>query len=143
MPSRFAISNMCNMYLLIANLEPHNIHLLCRNSILTNPTICVMNGFETSLRLTKQIIHQIYRDESDGSRWSGLGAEPVEDDCGWCGGGALFGGRGGIFTTAPVADQPGTWRHAVKISQDAKTPLTQGGFEITQLVGWDERRRFL
>ncbi|XP_026318271.1 dipeptidyl aminopeptidase-like protein 6 [Hyposmocoma kahamanoa] len=85
----------------------------------------------------------IYRDETDGTRWSGLGAEPVEDDCGWCRGGALVGGRGGIFTTAPVTDQPGTWRHAVKISQDARTPLTQGTFEITQLVGWDERRRFL
>ncbi|KAI5641199.1 prolyl oligopeptidase family domain-containing protein [Phthorimaea operculella] len=92
---------------------------------------------------TSYTCQDIYRDESDGSRWSGLGSEPTEDDCGWCGGGALLGGRSGIFTTAPVADQPGTWRHAVRISQDAKTTLTQGTYEITQLAGWDERRRLL
>ncbi|CAH0718024.1 unnamed protein product, partial [Brenthis ino] len=85
----------------------------------------------------------IYRDESDGSRWSGLGSDPVEDDCGWCGGGALVGGRSGVFTTAPITDQGGIWRHAVHLTQDTRTTITQGNFEITQLVGWDERRRLL
>ncbi|XP_052741619.1 inactive dipeptidyl peptidase 10 isoform X2 [Bicyclus anynana] len=85
----------------------------------------------------------IYRDESDGSRWSGLGSDPVEEDCGWCGGGALVGGRSGIFTTAPITDQGGIWRHAVHLTQDTRTTVTQGNFEITQLVGWDERRRLL
>ncbi|CAK1543333.1 unnamed protein product [Leptosia nina] len=85
----------------------------------------------------------IYRDESDGTRWSGLGAEPVEEDCGWCGGGALVGGSSGVFTTVPVTDQGGVWRHAVHLTQDTRTTLTQGSFEITQLAGWDERRRFL
>ncbi|KAJ0171585.1 hypothetical protein K1T71_013135 [Dendrolimus kikuchii] len=49
----------------------------------------------------------IYRDESDGYRWSGMGAEPVEEDCGWCGGAALIGTKAGVFTTAPVPDTPG------------------------------------
>ncbi|XP_026494453.2 inactive dipeptidyl peptidase 10 isoform X1 [Vanessa tameamea] len=85
----------------------------------------------------------IYRDESDGTRWSGLGSDPVEEDCGWCGGGALVGGRSGVFTTAPITDQGGIWRHAVHLTQDTRTTITQGNFEITQLVGWDERRRLL
>nr|XP_037874086.1 inactive dipeptidyl peptidase 10 isoform X2 [Bombyx mori] len=85
----------------------------------------------------------IYRDETDGSRWSGLGAEPVEEDCGWCFGHALVGSRSGIYTTSPVADTTGIWRHAVKVSIDGRTPLTQGSFEITQLLGWDEKRKFL
>ncbi|XP_028164926.1 dipeptidyl aminopeptidase-like protein 6 [Ostrinia furnacalis] len=85
----------------------------------------------------------IFRDETDGSRWSGLGAEPVEDDCGWCGGGALLGGRDAVFTTAPVADAAGTWRHAVRVTHDSRMTLTQGNFEVTQLVGWDERRKLL
>ncbi|XP_072948224.1 inactive dipeptidyl peptidase 10 [Epargyreus clarus] len=85
----------------------------------------------------------IYRDESDGTRWSGLGADPVEDDCGWCGGGAIVGGRSGVFTSAPITDQGGVWRHAVHLTADIRTTLTQGSFEITQLVGWDERRRLL
>ncbi|CAH2097979.1 unnamed protein product [Euphydryas editha] len=85
----------------------------------------------------------IYRDESDGTRWSGLGADPVEEDCGWCGGGALVGGKSDVFTTAPITDQGGIWRHAVHLTQDTRTTITQGNFEITQLVGWDERRRLL
>ncbi|XP_045455838.1 inactive dipeptidyl peptidase 10 [Melitaea cinxia] len=85
----------------------------------------------------------IYRDETDGTRWSGLGSDPVEEDCGWCGGGALVGGKSGVFTTAPITDQGGIWRHAVHLTQDTRTTITQGNFEITQLVGWDERRRFL
>ncbi|KAG7301116.1 hypothetical protein JYU34_015522, partial [Plutella xylostella] len=86
----------------------------------------------------------IIRDEADESRWSGLGAEPADEDCGWCGGTALVGGRGGVFTSAPVPDaEVGTWRHAVKVADNVKTPLTQGAFEVTQVLGWDERRRLL
>ncbi|CAG4939854.1 unnamed protein product [Colias eurytheme] len=111
----------------------------------------------------------IYRDETDGTRWSGLGSEPSDEECGWCGGGALLGGTSGstgtsgssgtsgysgtsgsgtggtigVFTTAPVTDHGGLWRHAVHLTQDTRTTLTQGSFEVTQLVGWDERRRFL
>ncbi|KAH9645458.1 hypothetical protein HF086_010182 [Spodoptera exigua] len=90
----------------------------------------------------------IYRDESDGSRWSGLGSEPVEDDCGWCGSMALVGSKSTIYTTMPVADLPpggagGWWRHAVRLTQDSRTTLTLGSYEITQLMGWDERRRYL
>ncbi|KAM3958199.1 LOW QUALITY PROTEIN: inactive dipeptidyl peptidase 10 [Aphomia sociella] len=85
----------------------------------------------------------IFRDETDRTRWSGLGAEPTTEECGWCGGVALAGGKAGLFTTAPVADSGGTWRHAVRLSQDTKTALTQGNFEVTQLVGWDDRRRLL
>lgn len=86
---------------------------------------------------------QIYRDETDGSRWSGLGAEPAEEDCGYCGGGALLAARAGVFTSAPVADAPGVWRHAVRVQGDSKTTLTQGSYEITQMVGYDERRKLL
>lgn len=88
---------------------------------------------------------QIYRDETDGSRWSGLGAEPAEDDCGYCGGGALLGARGAVFTTAPVNEAPhgAAWRHALRITADSRLTLTQGNYEITQLVGWDERRQLL
>ncbi|XP_045540478.1 inactive dipeptidyl peptidase 10 isoform X1 [Papilio machaon] len=84
----------------------------------------------------------IFRDESDGTRWSGLGADPVEE-CGWCGGGALVGGPAGVFTSAPITDQGGIWRHAVQLTTETRITLTQGSFEITQLVGWDERRRLL
>ncbi|KAI8433026.1 hypothetical protein MSG28_013896 [Choristoneura fumiferana] len=84
----------------------------------------------------------IIRDESDGSRWSGLGAEP-EPECGWCGGSALVGGRGGLFTSAPVLDRGGAWRHAVRVGADGKTSVTQGAFEVTQLLGWDEGRKLL
>ncbi|PZC79336.1 dipeptidyl aminopeptidase-like protein 6 isoform X1 [Helicoverpa armigera] len=90
----------------------------------------------------------IYRDESDGSRWSGLGSEPSEDDCGWCGGMALVGSKSTIYTTMPVADLPpagtgGWWRHAVRLTQDSRTTLTLGSYEVTQLMGWDETRRYL
>nr|XP_032523806.1 inactive dipeptidyl peptidase 10 isoform X1 [Danaus plexippus plexippus] len=84
----------------------------------------------------------IYRDESDGSRWSGLGSDP-EEECGWCGGAALVGGRSGIFTSIPVTDQGGVWRHAIHLTQETRTTITQGNFEITQLIGWDEKRRLL
>ncbi|CAB3244826.1 unnamed protein product [Arctia plantaginis] len=78
-----------------------------------------------------------------------LGSEPVEDDCGWCGSMALVGSKSTIFTTMPVLDQQpggtsgGEWRHAVRLTQDSRTTLTLGSYEITQLLGWDERRRFL
>ncbi|XP_053617920.1 inactive dipeptidyl peptidase 10 isoform X2 [Plodia interpunctella] len=84
----------------------------------------------------------IFRDTTDGSRWSGLGAEPLEE-CGWCGGAALAGARAALYTTAPVAEPGGIWRHAVRLTQDTKTALTQGNFELTQLLGWDERRSLL
>ncbi|XP_063629085.1 inactive dipeptidyl peptidase 10 isoform X1 [Cydia splendana] len=84
----------------------------------------------------------IIRDEADGTRWSGLGAEP-EPDCGWCGGSALLGGRTALFTSAPVADRGGAWRHAVRLGPDGKTSVTQGPFEVTQLMGWDEGRKLL
>ncbi|CAH2057502.1 unnamed protein product, partial [Iphiclides podalirius] len=84
----------------------------------------------------------IFRDETDGTRWSGLGGDP-DEECGWCGGGALVGGAAGVFTSAPITDQGGVWRHAVQLTTETRITLTQGNFEITQLVGWDERRRFL
>ncbi|CAG9570549.1 unnamed protein product [Danaus chrysippus] len=84
----------------------------------------------------------IYRDESDASRWSGLGSDP-EEECGWCGGAALVGGRSGIFTSIPVTDQGGVWRHAIHLTPETRTTITQGNFEITQLIGWDEKRRLL
>ncbi|XP_060807128.1 inactive dipeptidyl peptidase 10 [Amyelois transitella] len=85
----------------------------------------------------------IYRDETDGSRWSGLGAEPTAEECGWCGGAALAAGRAALFSTAPVRDARAVWRHAVRLSQDTMTPLTQGNYELTQLLGFDERRQLL
>ncbi|XP_041972350.1 inactive dipeptidyl peptidase 10 isoform X2 [Aricia agestis] len=85
----------------------------------------------------------IYRDESEGTRWSGLGSDPVEEDCGWCGGAPLVGGRSGVFTSTPITDQGGIWRHAIHLTQDIRTTLTQGNFEITQMVGWDDKRRLL
>ncbi|KAL4717506.1 hypothetical protein ACJJTC_000655 [Scirpophaga incertulas] len=97
----------------------------------------------------------IYSDETDGTRWSGLGAEPTDEDCGWCGGAALVGGRvtsntGAtasalplVLTSAPVADTGGVWRHAVSLAYDTRTPVTQGNFEVTQILGWDDRRKFL
>ncbi|XP_047520693.1 inactive dipeptidyl peptidase 10 isoform X2 [Pieris napi] len=85
----------------------------------------------------------IYRDETDGTRWSGLGADPEDEECGWCGGGALVGGPGGVFTAMPITDHGGVWKHAVLLGKDSRNTLTQGSFEITQLVGWDEQRRYL
>lgn len=87
---------------------------------------------------------QIYRDETDGSRWSGLGAEPA-GECGYCGGGALLGARGAVFTSAPINEAPrgAAWRHAVRLAGDSRLTLTQGNYEVTQLVGWDERRQLL
>lgn len=62
---------------------------------------------------------------------------------------ALVGSKSTVFTTMPVLDQQpggssgGEWRHAVRLTQDSRTTLTLGSYEITQLLGWDERRRFL
>jgi hypothetical protein len=86
---------------------------------------------------------QIYRDETDGTRWSGLGAEAATEDCGWCGGSALLGARDAVYTSAPVADPTGVWRHAVRLTYDSRTVLTQGNYEVTQLLGWDDRRKLL
>ncbi|CAG9792606.1 unnamed protein product [Diatraea saccharalis] len=98
----------------------------------------------------------IYRDETDGTRWSGLGAEPDDEQCGWCGAAALLASssqltfpcragaaRDGVFTSMPVADAGGTWRHAVRLTADSRSTLTQGNFEITSLLAWDDRRKFL
>ncbi|CAG9792607.1 unnamed protein product [Diatraea saccharalis] len=43
----------------------------------------------------------------------------------------------------PVADAGGTWRHAVRLTADSRSTLTQGNFEITSLLAWDDRRKFL
>ncbi|KAG6452927.1 hypothetical protein O3G_MSEX007881 [Manduca sexta] len=86
---------------------------------------------------------EIYRDESDGTRWSGLGAEPDDEECGWCGGRAVLGSRSGVFTTTPLREGATSWRHAVRVGIDGRTTLTMGNYEISQLLGWDERRQLL
>ncbi|CAG9570562.1 unnamed protein product [Danaus chrysippus] len=58
-------------------------------------------------------------------------------------GGGAGGGRSGIFNSIPVTDQGGVWRHAIHLTQETRTTITQGNFEITQLIGWDEKRRLL
>ncbi|VVC89663.1 unnamed protein product [Leptidea sinapis] len=77
----------------------------------------------------------IYRDETDGTRWSGLGSEPADEECGWCEGAALLAGKSGVFTSIPITDQGGVWRHAVQLYRDVRTTLTQGSFEVPT-DGW-------
>ncbi|XP_063833835.1 venom dipeptidyl peptidase 4-like [Ostrinia nubilalis] len=47
------------------------------------------------------------------------------------------------FTSQVDKNAAGTWRHAVRVTHDSRMTLTQGNFEVTQLVGWDERRKLL
>ncbi|CAH0402967.1 unnamed protein product [Chilo suppressalis] len=87
----------------------------------------------------------IYRDETDGTRWSGLGAEPEDEDCGWCGGAALLASREGVFTSLPSVEAggAGTWRHAARLTADSRATLTHGAYEVTALLAWDARRTLL